>query len=205
VLFAGTLLALAGLGLESLNAITGVPFGSIVYSPGAGPLLFHLVPWSMPFLWVLILLNARGLARLLLAPARKNPRYGLYVLGLTALLMVTFDLSFQPFAVRIADYWNWTSEPLVPGWLEAPWGALLSRGLASLIIMGLVTPVLINKKPSSQPSLNYPLLFWLLLLLFFLTGAVMHRLWPAFGMTLVQLILIVALARHTFWARAQKA
>jgi len=195
-LLAGGSLALAGLGLESLNAATGVPYGSIVFMPQGGVLLFHALPWCTPLLWVLILLNARGVARFLLASARTNPNYGFYVLGLTSLLVIWFDLSFQTFAVQVAHYWKWTSESGHSGWLQVPWHVLLSRGLAALVTLGLVTPVLINKKPATKPLLVFPVMLWSLLLLFLSTATAVRGLWAAFGITLGQIILLAAFVWH---------
>jgi uncharacterized membrane protein len=194
VVLAGGLLALTGLGLESFNAAFGVPFGRMRFSPAAGPLLFGHVPWCMPFLWVMTLLSARGVARFLLAPIRTNPNCGFYVLGLTLLLVSGFHLSLQSFAVRIAHYWEWSSGPLFRGWMETPGVEWLSRAVITLITMALVTPMLIDKKPTRQRPLAFPLVLWLLLLLFFLTAAAVNRLWPLFSNGLIQ-VLVIGTAR----------
>jgi uncharacterized membrane protein len=198
VLLAGGLLALAGLGVESLNTAFGVPFGRIRFSPSAGPLLFNQLPWCIPFLWVTILLNARGVARSLLAPARTNPNYGLYVLALTVVLVSAFQVSFQSFAVRIDHYWDWGSGPLFPGWVETPGVELLSRAVTTLVIIALVTPILLDKKPTPQRPLAFPIVLWLLMLLFVLTAAEANRLWPLFSICLIQVMLIAGLAWYRF-------
>jgi uncharacterized membrane protein len=198
MLLAGGLLALAGLGLESLNAALGVPFGRIRFSPAAGPLLFDHVPWCMPFAWVASLLTARGVARFLLAPLRTNPRYGFYVLGLTVLFVSGFNVSFQSLAVRIGHYWSWSSGPLFRGWVETPGMEWLSRAVTTLVTMALVTPILIDKRPTPQRPLAFPLVLWLLLLVLFLTATGVNRLWSLFSIGLFQIILIAGLAWYRF-------
>lgn len=198
VLLTGGLLVLAGLGLESLNGAFGVPFGWIRFSPATGPLLFDHLPWCMPFVWVMTLLSARGVARFVLGPARTNSNYGFYVLGLTVLLASAFHLSLQSFAVRIAHYWEWSSGPLLQGWVETPGVEWISRAVTTLVIMALVTPVLIGKRPSAQRPHAFPPVLWLLLLLFFLTAAGVNRLWPPFSICLVQVVLIAALTWYRF-------
>jgi hypothetical protein len=76
---------------------------------------------------------------------------------------------------------------------------LLNRGLAALITIALVTPVLMNKKPASERSLAFPLVLWSVLLLLLLTATAINRIWPAFGVALVQLILLPALALRRLW------
>ncbi len=44
------------------------------------------LPWAMPLLWVVAVLNSRGVARLILRPWRKIRAYGFWLIGLTALL-----------------------------------------------------------------------------------------------------------------------
>jgi hypothetical protein len=148
----------------------------------------------MPFLRVTTLLSARGVARFLLAPVRTNSNYGFYILGSTVLLVSAFELSFQSFAVRIGHYWDWNSGPLFRGWVETPGVEWLSRAVITLITMALVTPMLIDKKPTRQRPLAFPLVLWLLLLLFFLTAAAVNRLWPLFSNGLIQ-VLVIGTAR----------
>ena len=205
VVLAGGLLALAGLGLESLNAAFGVPFGLIRFSPTVGPLFFGHVPWCMPFLWVMTLLSARGVARFLLAPVRTNPNYGFYILGLTVLLVSAFELSFQSFALRIGHYWDWNSGALFRGWMETPGVEWLGRAVTTLIIMALVTPLLIDKKPTPQRPLAFSLVLWFLLLLFFLTAAAVNRLWPLFSIGLIQVLVITGLASYGFRSAPARA
>jgi hypothetical protein len=184
------LLVLTGGALNSINAQIGLPFGREVFLPGDSPGSAGALRWGMALLWAVVLLNARGVARWLLQTWRGNPNHGLGVLGLTTLLALSLDLGLEPFAVRVAHYWRWDSTGVFSTWFTIPGQALQGRGLATLGIMALVTPVLMNKKPVDLPPPWAPLVLWSSLPLLFLTGAVVNRLWFVAGICFAELLLI---------------
>src|SRR5258706_1098319 len=98
VLLAAVVIALIGGGVQLLGAATGIPFGAIIYTENTRPLIFNLLPWAMPLVWVVAVLNARGVARLVLRPWRKTHTYGFRVIGLTCVLVGVLDLGLEPFA-----------------------------------------------------------------------------------------------------------
>jgi uncharacterized membrane protein len=81
-----------------------VPFGPIAYSEAFGEKLFTVLPWPVPFLWIVVVVNGRGVARLIMRPWRKTNYYGFWVIGLTCVLAVLLDLSLEPFA-SARHYW----------------------------------------------------------------------------------------------------
>jgi len=83
----------------------GIPFGPFLFGVEAGPQLFKTLPWAMPLIWVVAVLNSRGVVRLILRPWRKLRSYGFWLIGLTAALTMLFDLAFDPFASRVKHYW----------------------------------------------------------------------------------------------------
>src|SRR5579862_8917728 len=83
---------------ELINARADMPFGTRTFTGDLGPRCFGVLPWAIPAVWVVAMLNSRGVARLILRPWRKTSKYGFWVIGLTAVLMVMFDLSLEPFA-----------------------------------------------------------------------------------------------------------
>ena len=93
----------------SLGALTGVPFfGPVVFNPAKiGRLLFNPLPWAVPVIWVVAILTSRGVARLVLRPYRQRANYGFGVMGLTVLLVVLLELSFEPYATQVKQYWSW--------------------------------------------------------------------------------------------------
>src|SRR5205823_11319015 len=99
---------IAGGAAASLSVVTGMPFGQLIYYPeNGGSLLFYRLPWTVPLIWVVAVLNSRGIARLLLRRYRTATNYGLWVLALTVLLAIVFELSFEPFATVVRHYWSW--------------------------------------------------------------------------------------------------
>ena len=92
------LIAIAGGGLATLNARTGLPFGPCLLGQKAGEKIFNILPWSLPMLWPVAILSSRGVARLILRPWRKTKTYGFRLIGLAAVLTAFFDFTLEPFA-----------------------------------------------------------------------------------------------------------
>lgn len=170
VLMAGVSIASLAVGILAIGAATGTPFGPIVFSDALGDRLFGVVPWPLPLLWVVLVINARGVARLVMRPWRKTNFYGFWVIGIACALVVIFALGFEPFAVYAKNYWIWQTAAGTAGWFRAPWVDFLGWFLTALAITCLSIPWLINKHPVKQPMDYQPLLVWLLI-----------NLWPAVG------------------------
>lgn len=194
VMLAAILIAVVAAGAESLGALTGIPFGPFVYTRRIGQQLFYPLPWAVPMLWLVAVLNSRGVARLILRPWRLNRNYGFWLLGLTTALIVLLDLALEPFAVRVRQYWVWKPTKIPFDWYGAPWVNSLGWAVTSLLILAFITPALLNKKPGKPPPLYHPLGLWLLLNLLFLTGAMVQHLWAAAGLIAGQSLLVGGLA-----------
>ena len=177
VLMAGVLIFSLATGLMAIAAVSGVPFGPFVYSERLGGKLFNTVPWSIPLIWILVIVNGRGVARLVMRPWRKTNYYGFWVIGLTCLFAVILDLGLEPFAVYVKDYWIWQASKSALSWNTAPWVNFLGWFVATLAIMAFTIPWLINKQPVKQAIDYHPLITWLLLNLWLITGNALHHLW----------------------------
>src|SRR6185369_16898132 len=122
VLLAATVVGFIGGAIQVVGGMTGIPFGPFVYNQeNIGRFLFPPLPWSVPFIWVTVLLNARGVARLVMRSRRGKPNYGLWVIGTTVALVVLFELSFEPYATQVKEYWSWKPTKLPSDWYTAPW------------------------------------------------------------------------------------
>ena len=172
--------------VEWIGAASGIPFGPRAFPGGFGEKIFG-VPWPVPVLWIVFLLNSRGVARLMLRPWRKSKTYGFRVIGLTCLLMVALDLGFEPFASRANHFWIWEMKQNVFTWSGAPWVKFFSVGLTALLILAFATPSLINKNPTSskRPPDYSPLILWLAMSLYFAVAS---------GLAGLQLAMIVGLS-----------
>ncbi len=180
VLLGAIAIALIGSVAHILGATSGIPFGPFMFGPDAGQKFFNTLPWTLPFLWVVAVLNSRGVARLVLRPWRKIRTYGFWLIGLTALFTMLFDCALEPFAARTKHYWIWTTT----GYSLTPQGAPLSVSVGwfvvTLLILAFATPAMINKQLSKRSAPDFhPLAVWLGLILLFATGTAMHGLWLA--------------------------
>jgi uncharacterized membrane protein len=165
--------------IEGVSALTGVPFGPRFYTQNLGVKLFGAVPWPMPLLWIVVVLNSRGVARLIIRPWRKTTFYGFWVIGLACLLAVALDFALEPFATQVQRYWLLHSTKTVIGWYSTPWVKFLAWFVTTLAALGFTTPWLLNKTPVKQPTDYHPLVLWVLLNLFFATACALRQQWPA--------------------------
>jgi len=180
VLLAAFIIASIGGAAHLLGAKSGIPFGSFLFGSEIGRKVFDTLPWTMPLLWVVAVLNSRGVARLILRPWRKMRAYGFWLIGLTALFTMLFDCALEPFAAHAKHYWIWTTS----GYSLTPSGAPLSNSvgwfIVTLLMLAFATPVLINKQLSKRSTPDFhPLAVWLGGILLFGAGAAMNGLWPA--------------------------
>lgn len=166
-------------GFMAIAVLTGVPLGPFVYTSHLGDKLFNLVPWPIPVLWVVVIINGRGVARLVMRPWRKTNYYGFWVIGLTCLFAVVFDFSLEPFAVYVKGLWVWMASKTALSYYTAPWVNFLGWFVIPLSILAFSIPWLINKQPVKQAMDYHPLIMWLLLNIFLTTGNAMQMRWPA--------------------------
>ena len=175
VLLATCIIAVLGGAVHVLGATTGIPFGPFTFGETIGAQLFKTLPWTMPLIWVLIVLNSRGVARLILRPWRKVSGYGFWLIGMTAALTLLFDFAMEPFASRIRHYWLWSPTKFPVTWDGAPVSNFVGWAAVSLLIALVIAPALINKQPGKRNVPDFhPFAIWLGLILLFGTGCALH-------------------------------
>ncbi len=181
VMLAAAIIGVAGGIAHAVGVKTAIPFGPFAYSESIGPKVFGTVAWPLPALWIIIALNARGVARLIMKPWRKLKNYGFWVIGVAAGLVVLMNLALEPFATRVSHYWVWLPTKFPFTWHGMPWINSLGWALVSLLLFAFATPFLVNKNSRSRklPTDWHPLIVWLLLLALFGTGAAINQLWSA--------------------------
>lgn len=187
VILGATIIALVGSVSHSLGATTALPFGPFIYTEEAGPRLLKILAWPIPFLWIVAVLNSRGVARLILRPWRKLRTYGFWLIGLTAALTVLFDAGLEPFAAAVKHYWLWQPTRLPLTWGSAPATNFLGWLLTALLILAFATPTLIVKRArsGSRPPDYHPLVVWVLAMILFAVGAASRGLWLPVAFCLV--------------------
>ncbi|MSU59765.1 MAG: carotenoid biosynthesis protein [Pedosphaera sp.] len=183
VLLGTAIIAFIGGLAHGVGAATAIPFGPINFTENIGPRILDLLGWPMPLLWIVIVLNSRGVARLILRPWRKLRTYGFWLIGITTLLTVLFDAALEPFAAVVKHYWLWQHTRLPFTWGGAPVTNFLGWLLTAGLILAFATPALIDKRirPMQRPPDYHPLLVWLLGVGLCAAGAASHGLWFATG------------------------
>lgn len=173
-------IALVGSAFSALGVRMSVPFGPFAYGSASGPMIFKTLPWPIPLLWVIIVLNSRGMARLMLRPWRKNKSYGYRVITLTAILVLLFTVALEPFAFHVKRLWLWLPMTLHFTWQGAPIINFVSWGFITALILFFVAPALIVKKPRSKTGPEYhPFFLWLGGIALCAAGCAAEGLWVA--------------------------
>ena len=191
VLWSGALIATLATIIETVSVTTGIPFGPHIFTDKLGAKIFDILPWSIPLAWFVIVVNCRGVARLIMRPWRKTNYYGFWVMGLTCLLAVLLDFSLEPYATRVRHYWSWQTAGTVLNWYSAPWVNFLGIFVTVLSILAFTTPWLINKLPMKYPTDYHPLIMWQALNLYFSTANALHQTWPALAVGLISAVLVL--------------
>ncbi|MCI0747701.1 MAG: carotenoid biosynthesis protein [Verrucomicrobia subdivision 3 bacterium] len=164
------LIAVISSALLSLAAVWGVPGA---YSDALGERIFGVLPWTLPLIWIVVLINARAMARLILRPWRQSNSYGWWVMGLAGLLCTVFDLALEPldFGFR-----------------------MLAWFLTGLAILVFCTPWLINKRPVKIPTDYQPLVVWASIHVWLAIGNARRGLWLAVWIGLLLNAVVIVLA-----------
>ena len=196
VLLAAAVIALIGGAVHALGVTTGIPFGPFLFGVEAGARLFKTLPWMVPLIWVVAVLNSRGVVRLILRPGEKSDNYGFWLIGLTAGLTMLFDLAFDPFASRVKHYWLWMPTKFPLTWQGAPLVNFPGWAIVALLMLAFVTPAFINKNPQRRAPDFHPLAVWLGAILLFGSASALHGMWAA-----VALDGIIAVLTATFAIR----
>lgn len=201
---AASLLFVAGTILLWIAASTAFPFGPIVFTEVLGPRLGDTLPPTAPLVWIPILINARGIARLILKPWRKTTYYGFWVLGLAAILCGAFDIAFEPFATQTSHYWFWHPTRLPITWYSTPLVHFPGRIAAAAGLLACALPWLINKHPVKQAPDLHPLAVWTTLHALFLSSHVVGGRWLAAATTAtLTLVTAISAVRGARWSSGQ--
>lgn len=195
VLLAATVIAFIGGGAHGIGAATAIPFGPFQYMEAIGLQLGYL-PWPIPLLWVAIVLNARGVARLILRPWRKVRAYGFWLMGITIAVTVLTDVALEPFASVVKRYWLWHPTRIPLTWGGAPVTNFMGWLLTASLILAFATPALIDKRvrPKQRIPDYHPLIVWVSGIVLCGTGAAIHQLWLATGYCVVTAVVVAVFA-----------
>ncbi len=194
VLLAAVIIGVMGGGIQLIGSLTGIPFGPVVYTNDTGPKLFNSMSWAIPFVWIIAILNARGVARLIMRPWRKLRIYGYWVIGLTVVLALLFDSGLEPYGTHLKHYWFWRPTKLPVDWYGTPLSNFLGWLLTALLALAFSTPSLMKKKPSKSILNYHPLIVWIAMNVLFMAASLSQHLWLASALSAVGCVAVTAFA-----------
>jgi len=117
-------------GVEAYGAATGVLFGSYQYSGRFGPLVFGLLPVTIPLAWWVVVWPLHCLVQQVFGEKRGV----ILVPFITALLAVWADLVIEPAATLVRGYWTWEADGFYYG---VPWSNFLGWFGTALVLSGI--------------------------------------------------------------------
>lgn len=179
-------IALSGALEHILVVSTGAPFPDV-----AGKAIFG-VPWTVPLLWLVTMLNARSVARLILWPKREKGSYGLWLILFTAVMTALVLLVQETISGRFS---NWA----------APLALCAVRFLASVFFLAIVAPFLIPKGAVVPPPDYGPVTIWAVINLYLVIVAAIATFWDAAGILVVANGVLTTLALRARKVRKPKA
>src|SRR5262249_54218374 len=135
VMLASVIIIFIAGAVQTLGALTAIPFGPYVYTDAIGQRLFEPLPWAVPIVWLVTILCARVVGRLMLRPWRKTRSYGFWLMGITTVLVVLFDFGLEPFATQVKQLWFWSPTRAGLYWYSTPWVNFPGWAATALVIL----------------------------------------------------------------------
>ncbi len=157
--------------LEIISAKTGIPFGRLFFHRSFGVKLFGILPWPLPFIWRVVLLNGRAVAELILRQMRDGKYYGYWLLGLSFVLAAFLFFNFAWYELHIRA--DWTPQKIGSGM-----AGVFNRISAMPLFFPVITLWLIDKKSQKFKTDFSSLLIWSLLNLYFSAAAFLNHFFP---------------------------
>lgn len=146
----------------SIAALTALFSGAFEWALSDGE--FVLPPITLPILWVIALLNARGTGQWMLRSWRASWGYGFWLIGITSSLTALFITAISILSGQIESE-------------DSVWMSLLLRFAVACIILIINTTLLIVKSPTPRPLEKGHLTFWLACNLLAIVAAAIQGLW----------------------------
>lgn len=139
--------------IESIGVATGYPYGSFEYSQYLGTLIFGLVPWTLPFAFVPLVLGTMYLAKRHFDTKWK-------IIGASTALLLLTDLVIDP-GITAVGFWIWQN----PGvYYDVPFtnfiGWIISGFIFSYIAWELLKNDLEKFQTAMITSLFFTVVFW---------------------------------------------
>jgi bisanhydrobacterioruberin hydratase len=125
--------------IEHIGATTGFPFGSYSYTDRLAPQIFGIVPLAIPFAWLLIVTAAMGVSEQVLEKGDRPVSADLRMRTTKVLTAASFalllDVTIEPFAVHINQYWVWQAGASYSGYYGIPASNFVAWWVTSLVLV----------------------------------------------------------------------
>jgi hypothetical protein len=178
-LMAAILVGMIGGIAHWISYVSDVPFGPLRFPQANGTSPFQEWFFVPMLLWMIALLNARGVARLILIPFPRHAQPGLLLLGGSIVLIVLFAMALEPFASVAHRYWLWGGTRLPVTWQGTPLSSLVAWGVVGIIASLAATSFLIPKHPVPPAPALEPAWIWAMANSLFAVGTATAGLWWA--------------------------
>ena len=138
-LVASGLVLLISWAVEHIGATTGFPFGAYSYTDRLTPQIFGVVPLAIPFAWLLIVTAAMGVSERVLAKGDHSMKADLRISPTKVLMAASFalllDVTIEPFAVHVNEYWVWSAGASYSGYYGIPASNFVAWWITSLLLV----------------------------------------------------------------------
>jgi putative membrane protein len=139
--------------IEGFGIATGFPYGHFYYTELLGFKLFGLVPWSVPFAFIPLLIGCYVIAHQFVKTPWKLVLF-------SALLLVLFDMVLDP-ALVLLNIWVWVTPGLYYGVPITNYLGWFLTGITTSSLLSLLLPKNQGELSLAPPLVSVSLLFTL--------------------------------------------
>lgn len=141
------------------------------YPDLAGKQVFN-IPWTLPLLWLIVMINARSVARLVLWPKREKGSYGLWLILFTAVMTALVLMVHEYISNR---FYNWNAPMFL--------GAI--RLVAAIFFLSIIAPFFIPKGAVVPPPDCGAVAIWAVINAYVIVIAAIEQSWESAGILVV--------------------
>jgi hypothetical protein len=170
-----------------IGAKIGIRLGPVFHGDRFSSPMVGILPWPVPLLGAVMVLNSRQVARLIFRRWPDLPNRGLWTIGLASLLALAIEMALERYASGAKRFW-------ISG--TVPWLTLAARLVVTVLILVASVPWLIDKRGIGDRVVNlFPPWLWLAVALFLsaANAACGWREWAASGLMLALALGILSL------------
>ena len=124
------ILGIYALLIESVSIKTGFPYSKFVYKELMGLKILDIVPWSVFFVWPMLVISAVSLSGQIF-------KKKIVIFFMSCILLMLLDFVFDPVATKL-HFWDWQNGGL---YYDVPFTNFLGWILSSILSVGIVLQI----------------------------------------------------------------